>query len=78
VCRSRCKTPIFGNTNAKSDHPWKKRAARRLRHRVKQALNQSRDGDSFAGRPWDLESDWSSDKDGKSYCHAPNPKWMRK
>lgn len=78
MSRSRRKTPILGHTSADTDHPWKKRAARRLRHWAKQALNQTLDGDCFAGRPWDLESDWSSDKDDKSYCRAPDPKWMRK
>ena len=78
MSRSRRKTPIFGHTTAETDHPWKKRAARRLRHRVKQALNQTFDGDNFAGRPWDLESDWSSDKDGKSFCRKPDSKWLRK
>lgn len=78
MSRSRRKTPIFGHTGAESDHPWKKRVARRLRHRVKQALAQTLDGDCFAGRPWDLDSDWSSEKDGKSYSCNPRDEWMRK
>ncbi|HCF24323.1 MULTISPECIES: hypothetical protein [unclassified Novosphingobium] len=78
MSRSRRKTPIFGNTTAETDHPWKKQVARRLRHRVKQVLEQTLDGDHFAGRPWDLDSAWSSEKDGKHYCAAPDPRWMRK
>lgn len=78
MSRSCRKTPIFGHTSAETDHPWKKRAARRLRHRVKQALNHSLDGGGFAGHPWDLESDWASDKDGKSFCRNPDPKLLRK
>jgi hypothetical protein len=48
--RSRRKTPIFGHITAKSDHQWKKQAARTLRQRVKQHLNTTLDGDWFAGK----------------------------
>lgn len=78
MSRSRRKTPIFSHTGAKTDHPWKKAAARRLRHRVKQVLAAALDGDRFAGRPWDLESDWASQKDGNSYWRGAGPKDMRK
>lgn len=78
MSRSRRKTPIFGHTSAASDHPWKKHVARRLRHRVKQALNQDHADERFAGRRWDLDSCWSSAKDGKSYCPGIGPRWMRK
>lgn len=78
MSRSRRKTPIIGHTGTASDHPWKQRAARRLRHRVKQQLVQWLDCGRFAGRPWDLESCWASDKDGKSYHRDPAAKWMRK
>lgn len=78
MSRSRRKTPIFGHTAAESDHLWKKAAARRLRHRVKQHLVATLDGDRFAGRPWDLESDWASQKDGKFYWNKASPKDMRK
>lgn len=78
MSRSRRKTPIFGHTGAESDHVWKKQAARRLRRSVKQVLDATLDGDRFAGRPWDLDSDWSSEKDGKSYHRTPDPKRMRK
>lgn len=74
MSRSRPKMPNFGHTSAESDHPSKNRIAWWLRHRVKQALNQTSGGDCFAGRPWDLESDWSSDKDGRSFCRNPDPK----
>ncbi len=78
MSRSRRKTPIFGNTSAESDHIWKQAAARRLRHQRKQHLAATLDGDRFAGRPWDLESDWSSDKDGKSWWGKAGAKDMRK
>ena len=78
MSRSRRKTPIFGHTSATSDHPWKKAASRRLRHRVKQYLSATLDGDRFAGKPWDLESDWSSAKDGKFWSFRAVAKDMRK
>jgi len=78
MSRSRRKTPIFGHSSASTDHPWKKAVARKLRRRVKQHLNATLDGDRFAGKPWDLDSDWSSDKDGKFYWRGVDPKWMRK
>jgi hypothetical protein len=78
MSRSRRKTPIFGHTSAETDHPWKQAAARRLRRRVKQHLKATLDGDRFAGKRWDLESDWSSAKDGKHYWRDRDAKAMRK
>ena len=78
MSRSRHKTPISGITTAKSDHPWKKMAARKLRHRVKQELNAALDGDRFAGKRWDLVNPWSSEKDGKHWMGDADPGWMRK
>jgi hypothetical protein len=78
VSRSRRKTPISGITTATSDHGWKKMAARKLRHRVKQELNATLDGDRFAGKRWDLVNPWSSEKDGKHWLGDWDPKWMRK
>ena len=53
-------------------------AARKLRHRSKQELNTSLDGDRFAGKRWDLVNPWSSEKDGKDWMSNPDPRWMRK
>ncbi len=78
MSRSRRKTPIFGHTGAETDHPWKKAVARRLRRRVRQHLSATLDGDRFAGKRWDLDTDWSSDKDGKHWQRNPNAKSMRK
>jgi hypothetical protein len=78
VSRSRRKTPITGITTAKSDHLWKKKAARKLRRAVKQRLNSSLDGDRFAGKRWDLVNPWSSEKDGKTYWLKPDDRMMRK
>lgn len=78
MSRSRRKTPIFGNTTAKSDAEWKVKAARKLRHQVTQHLESTLDGDRFAGKRWDVENPWSSDKDGKRYWVRAKPKDMRK
>lgn len=78
MSRSRRKTPIMGITKADSDHRWKKMAARELRHRVKQELNTTHDGDRFAGKRWDLVNPWSSEKDGKQWLRDPESRWMRK
>jgi hypothetical protein len=78
MSRSRRKTPIFGNTTAKSDAEWKAKAARKLRHKVKQHLNTTLDGGWFAGRRWDAVNPWSSAKDGKFYSKRAKAKDMRK
>ena len=78
MSRSRRKTPIFGQTSARSDHRWKKASARKLRRSVKQLLNATLDGDRFAGKRWDLVNPWSSEKDGKFYSASPSPRLMRK
>jgi hypothetical protein len=78
VSRSHRKSPITGITTAESDHCWKKADARKLRRRVRQHLKSTLDGDRFAGKRWDLVNPWSSDKDGKRYHAAPDPRWMRK
>ena len=78
MSRSRRKTPIFGNTTAKSDAEWKKKAARKLRKRQNQHLETTLDSDGFAGKRWDVENPWSAPKDGKHYWSKATPKDMRK
>jgi hypothetical protein len=78
MSRSCRKTPISGITSAESDHRWKAMASRKLRHRVKQVLEATLDGDRFAGKRWDLVNPWSSEKDGKHYWRTPDAKFMRK
>jgi hypothetical protein len=78
VSRSRRKTPIFGMTGARSDAAWKAKAARILRHRVKQHLNQTFDGDWFAGKRWDAVNPWDSAKDGKCWWGKATKRDMRK
>lgn len=78
MSRSRCKTPITGITTVESDAWWKAMAARKLRHRVKQDVNATLDGDRFAGKRWDLVNPWTSEKDGKSWFGNRHPSLMRK
>ena len=78
MSRSRRKTPIFGHTTAASDHPWKKKAARKLRRTVKQHLQSTLDGDGFVGKRWELVDPWTSEKDGKYYWIDAPAKFMRK
>ena len=78
MSRSRRKTPICGHTSAKSDHAWKKAAARALRHRVKQELNAKLECERSPGKRWDLINPWSSDKDGKHWFGARHPELLRK
>jgi hypothetical protein len=78
MTRSRRKTPIFGNTTAKSDAEWKKKAARKLRKRQKQHLQATLDGDGFAGKRWDVENPWGAPKDGKHFWDKAKPKDMWK
>ncbi len=78
MSRSRRRTPICGMTNARSDHPWKKAAARKLRRVVRQSLKATLDGDRFAGKRWDLVNPWSSDKDGTQWLGLGRADLMRK
>lgn len=52
--------------------------ARRLRHRVKQTLTSTLDGDRFAGKRWDLVNPWDAPKDGKSWFGTRHPEYLRK
>ena len=78
MSRSRRKTPIFSHASAATDHRWKKAVARKLRRQVKQHLDATLDGDRFADKRWDLDTDWSSGKDGKYWWRDWDAKAMRK
>lgn len=78
MSRSYRKTPILGITTAESEAEWKAKAARKLRHKVKQTLITRQDGDSFAGKRWDAANPWDGPKDGKKWVKRPSSKDMRK
>jgi len=78
MSRSRKKTPICGITTACSDAAWKAKAARILRHRVKQALAIDLTSDEFAGKRWDAVNPWAAPKDGKRWFGDGHPTYWRK
>lgn len=78
MSRSRRRTPITGITTAASDAEWKAKAARTLRHKVKQALTASLDGDKFAGKRWDAVNPWGAPKDGKIWHREASDRTLRK
>ena len=78
MSRSRRKTPIFGVTTAASDAAWKAKAARKLRHRVRQVLEATLDGDRFSGKRWEVVNPWDAPKDGKHWYAKADARWLRK
>ncbi|MBT2187912.1 hypothetical protein [Sphingobium nicotianae] len=78
MSRSRRKTPIFGNASAPSEAAWKAKAARKLRHNVRQVLATTLDGDRFAGKRWDGVNPYDGPKDGKHWFGKADARWLRK
>lgn len=77
MSRSRKKTPIIGFTCARSDKPWKARAARSFRHAASQAL---RDGENalLPVKRWAVVNPYDAPKDGKHWIGAGEARWLRK
>lgn len=78
MSRSRRRTPICGYTSAKSEHVWKKRASRSLRHWAKQVLAASLNDTRFSGKRWERLNPWDGDKDGKHWFGQRYPRLLRK
>lgn len=78
MSRSRRKTPITGHTTAHSDAEWKAKAARVLRHRVKQKFETNPEDMNFSGKRWDTINPWSAPKDGKYWFGKRNSRLLRK
>ena len=53
-------------------------AARKLRHKVKQVLNVTLDGDRFSGKRWEVVNPWDSPKDGKNWFANADARLLRK
>jgi hypothetical protein len=51
ISRSRKKAPFAGVTTAKTDKPWKKRAAKIFRRAAKQKLAVTQDADALSDPP---------------------------
>ncbi|MGC6400684.1 hypothetical protein ACNI3Q_08910 [Sphingomonas sp. FW199] len=78
MSRSRKKTPIIGFTCAKSDEPWKAKAARRFRQAAKQALAGD-DGEALLPeRRWAEVNPWDAPKDGKQWVGGGPARWLWK
>lgn len=75
MARSYRKTPIFGNTSAKSEKLDKRLASRRLRAQERQALHSGDDPPDPRGA---YNMAWDGAKDGKHYWHKAADKDMRK
>jgi hypothetical protein len=78
MSRSRRRTPIFSVTTAKSDHAWKVKAARTLRHVAKITLERDHEGFAMAGKRWDAVNPWSAPKDSKRFVGSAPQAWLRK
>ena len=81
MSRSRKKTPISGNTTAKSEKKFKQASNRNFRHRVHQALYAGMQGDlscfDILPEKKEITNIWDGPKDGKSYF-LPFEKLWRK
>jgi hypothetical protein len=79
MSRSRKKMPILGFTGAKSDKPWKAKAARSFRHGASRALGDGEDAllpvKRWAGA---VVNPWDAPKDGKRWVGAGEVRWLRK
>ncbi|MBB5687513.1 hypothetical protein [Sphingobium boeckii] len=78
MSRSRKKTPIMGFTCAKSDKPWKAKAARSFRHLARQALGRGDDEPLLPERRWSVVNPWDAPKDGKHWVGDGEARWLRK
>lgn len=69
MTRSRRKTPIMGNTTAKSEKWWKTEANRAMRRCPV---------DAEPPKKIEFSNIWDGPKDGKHYFKNAEDKWMRK
>ncbi len=80
MARSFQRTPICGNTSARSDKRFKRQAARRLRVAVRGALRNGRH--EILPHRHEIASAWTSAKDGKHWFgdspHERRSRMMRK
>ena len=78
MSRSRKKSPFRGFTGARSDQPWKAKAARVFRHAAEQELRTDPDAAALPVKRWARVNPWSAPKDGKQRIAAPGWKDLRK
>ena len=76
MSRSRRKTPISGNTPARSDKEDKRLANKKFRQAERQAIYHEKDPPE---NPKEVADCWDFNKDGKSYFDEEEyPELMRK
>ena len=78
VSRSRKKSPFIGFTTARSDQPWKAKAARAFRHAAERALRADPEAAALPVRRWAAVNPWDAPKDGKQRVADAGSKWLRK
>lgn len=77
MARSKRKTPIVGNTTARSEKYDKRAANRRLRAKVRRMVRVS-DGDTILPTMREMSDVWDMAKDGKRYVSDIDAEGMRK
>lgn len=78
MSRSRKKSPFTGFTTARSDQPWKAKAARVFRHAVNWELRADPAGDVLPVKRWALVNPWDAPKDGKQRITGGGWRALRK
>ena len=77
MARSRRHTPIFGMTTRESEKTDKRRANRRLRRRVREAVSRP-DAPEVLPALREVSNPWSMAKDGRSYWRDARSADLRK
>jgi hypothetical protein len=78
VSRSRKKSPVIGYTTARSDQPWKAKAARAFRHAADQRLLADGEDALLPVKRWACMNPWDAPKDGKQRIPEADWKVLRK
>lgn len=78
MSRSRKKSPFTGFTTARSDQPWKAKAARAFCHAAAQALRTDPGCVALPVKRWARVNPWDAPKDGKQRIAEPGWKDLRK
>ena len=78
MSRSRKKSPSMGYTTARSDQPWKAKAARAFRHAADRELRADPAGDTLPVKRWALVNPWDAPKDGKQRITGGGWRVLRK
>jgi hypothetical protein len=78
MSRSRKKSPFMGFTCARSDQPWKAKAARAFRHSAEQQLRADPLCAALPVKRWARVNPWDAPKDGKQRITRPCWRDLRK